>query len=123
MNGKKILVDTNVIIYHLSGDEYIELLLSGKELYISAITNAELLTKELPHNERQILNEYLSFVQIIHTNNFICEIAADLKRQYKIKLPDAIIASTSFFLNLPLFTFDNDFNKIEDLKLLKLDES
>ena len=94
-----------------------------KEFYISPITYSEFLTKELPFKERQILTEYLSSLQIIHTNNFICEIAADLKKQYKKKLPDAIIAATCFFLNLPLFTFDNHFNKIEDLKILKFDES
>lgn len=123
MNGKKILIDTNVIIYHLSGSEGLELLLSDKELYISAITYSELLCKQLPVKEQEILNDYLSSVQIIHTNNFICEVAAELKKQYRLKLPDALIAATCFFLNLPLFTFDNDFNKIEDLKILKLDES
>ncbi len=53
----------------------------------------------------------------------ICEIAAGLRKNFRIKLPDAIIAATSFFLNIPLITFDETFYKIDDLKILKLDLS
>ena len=52
MNGKKVLINTHVVIYHLSGNGSLELLLSEKELYISAITYSELLTKKLPLKEQ-----------------------------------------------------------------------
>jgi len=59
-------------------------------------------------------------LQIVHTNEFICEIAAGLRRGLKLKLPDAIIAATCFYLDLPLITFDKDFEKIKDLRVIKL---
>ena len=123
MSGIKILADTNVIIYHLAGNKDLEFFLNNNLIYISGITYAELLSKQLPSNEEIILKDYLSSLHIVHTNDIICGIAADLRKEYKLKLPDAIIAATCFFLNLPLITFDNTFYKIDDLKILKLDLS
>ena len=119
----KFLADTNAVIYHLAGNEKLESILNNNLIYISAITYAELLSKNLSSEEQVILEEYLSSLQIIHTNDFICEIAADLRKTYKLKLPDAIIAATSFFLNIPLISFDDVFFRIDDLKILKFDAS
>ena len=123
MSGIKVLADTNVIIYHLAGNSKIESILNNNLIYISGIAYAELLSKPLPLNEENILKDYLSSLNIVHTNDMICEIAAYLRKNFKIKLPDAIIAATSFFLNIPLITFDEDFYKIDDLKILKIDFS
>lgn len=41
-----------------------------------------------------------------------------LTDKYKIKLPDAIIAATAIYLDLPLVTFDEDFKQIEELTLV-----
>lgn len=120
MNGIKILADTNTIIYHLDGNKDLEFILNNNLIYISAVTYAELLSKQLPATEETILKDYLSELHVIHTNNMICEIAADLRKSYKIKLPDAIIAATCFFLNVPLLSFAGNFYKIDDLKILKL---
>jgi hypothetical protein len=38
MNGNKIFVDTNIILYLLSGDKTLAELLDRKQLYISFIT-------------------------------------------------------------------------------------
>ena len=45
-----------------------------------------------------------------------------LKQKYNIKIPDAIIASTSIYLEIPLITADKGFKKIQeiDLQLLEL---
>lgn len=123
MSGIKILADTNIVIYHFAGNEKVEAVLNNNLIYISGITYAELLSKSLPLNEEIILKDYLNSLHIIHTNDVICEIAADIRKSQKIKLPDAIIAATSFFLNVPLITFDEDFHKIDDLKILKFDLS
>ena len=34
------------------------------------------------------------------------------------KLPDAIVAATAIYLDIPLVTFDTDFKKIDNLKLI-----
>lgn len=120
MSGVKLLVDTNVIIRHLSGDEKSENALQGSAVYISSVTYAELLSGKLEKQEEEILNEYLNNVHIIHTNDFICETAVLLRKKHKIKLPDALIAATGIFLHLPIVTLDADFDSINDLQIIKL---
>ncbi|WP_434981603.1 PIN domain-containing protein [Daejeonia sp. YH14] len=44
-----------------------------------------------------------------------------LKRKYNIKLPDAIIASTSLVYGIPLVTADKGFSKIEELDLILIE--
>lgn len=44
MNGNKVFVDTNIILYLLGGDSTIAELLNGKQIYISFITQLELLS-------------------------------------------------------------------------------
>lgn len=43
MNGNKLFLDTNVILYLLGGDETLAIFLDKKQLYISVITELELL--------------------------------------------------------------------------------
>jgi predicted nucleic acid-binding protein len=97
MNGIKILADTNAIIYHLAGNDKLEAILNNNLIYISGITYTELLSKQLSSDEERVLKDYLGSLHIIHTNEIICEIAADLRKNFKVKVPDAIIAATSSF--------------------------
>lgn len=120
MSGIKLLVDTNVIIKHLEGEKQLEAILDGALIFLSAITYAELLTGSLTPAEKAILDAYLGDTHIVHTNNFICETAAHIRRVFRIKLPDALMAATSIFLDVPLLTFDRDFERINDLKIIKL---
>ena len=48
----------------------------------------------------------------------IKEHAIKLRQKIKMKLPDAIIAATSIYLNVPLLTYDKDFSKIKNLDLI-----
>ena len=50
----------------------------------------------------------------------IKEITINLKKKYNIKLPDAIIAATSIFLEIPLFSYDKGFSQIEELEFFLL---
>lgn len=42
-----------------------------------------------------------------------------MRRKTKIKLPDAIVAATAIYLDVPIITFDTDFEKIENIRILK----
>lgn len=43
------------------------------------------------------------------------------KQEFKIKVPDAIIAATSIHKNIPLITFDKGFDTIKSLDLILLE--
>jgi len=44
-----------------------------------------------------------------------------LRKKYSIKLPDAIVASTSIVYGLPLVTADKAFSKIKELDLILIE--
>jgi len=120
MSGNKFVADTNVIVHHLNGSKNIEAILECSILFVSAITYAELpASSKLSPTEIKIVKEYLSMLQIVHTNEFICETAAGIRRSSKVKLPDAIVAATCFYLDIPLLSLDRDFDKIDNLKIIK----
>jgi len=48
---------------------------------------------------------------VIYVDENVVSICSYLRRKYKIKLPDALIAATSIYLDAELFTFKNLDNK------------
>jgi len=45
----------------------------------------------------------------------------EVKQKHIIKLPDAIIAATAIYLDMPFLTFDKGFKNIPNLKLIMCD--
>ena len=120
MSGNSLLIDTNIALYLLNGDTTIAELLDGRDVYISFITELELLGfHDITKEERSIIEDFLSNCIIIDLNQSIKEITIDLKQSYKLKLPDAIIAATSQYMNLPLISADKGFERISDLQFIK----
>jgi predicted nucleic acid-binding protein len=120
MSGNRIFIDTNIIIYHLNGDSTLESLLQGKEVFVSFISKIEFKSqKTFTKEAASIIDRFLSFTHIVHSNDSICEEAGRLRRVTNIKTPDAIIAATSKFLKIPLVTSDHVFHKIHDLEVIE----
>ena len=119
MNGTRYLIDTNIAIYLLAGDQKIAELLDENQIFISFITELELLSfKELTSSEKTIIKEFLNDVVIIDINKKIKDLTIKFRENNSIKLPDAIIASTAQFLDIPLMTADQQFKNIEDPQIL-----
>ena len=119
MNGNSIVLDTNIILYLLNGDDYLADFLNHKELYVSIISEIELLGyTQITEQEKVIIKEFLTECIIINISEKIKEKCIQLKQKYKIKTPDALVTSTALFLNLPLISADKGFSKIENLNFL-----
>jgi predicted nucleic acid-binding protein len=119
MNGNNFLVDTNICLYLLSGNNTIAQLLNGNRIFISFITQLELLSfTQLSENEVQSIQLFIDDCIVIDLNEDIKESVINLRRKYKIKLPDSIIAATSEYFDLPIITADKGFKKIEELNVL-----
>ena len=104
----------------MNGDTTIAELLDGRDVYIFFITELELLGfQDITKEERSIIQDFLSNCIIIDLNQSIKEITIDLKQSYKLKLPDAIIAATSQYMNLPLISADKGFEGISDQQFIK----
>lgn len=119
MNGS-LLIDTNIALYLLNGDKSISEILDNRNIYVSFITELELLGYPYIENEDiSIIGEFLKNCIIVDLNQMIKKITISIKQQYKIKLPDAIIAATSYYLNIPLLSADKVFDKINELQYIK----
>jgi len=119
MNGESLLADTNILLYLLAGDKTLARILNNKKVYISFITELELMSfKSLTQKEKSLVEALINECIIIDINNSIKQYTIELRRKYSIKLPDAIIAATTEYINLPLLTSDNDFKKINEINTI-----
>lgn len=105
LTQRLILLDTNVVLYFLGG-RLTNSLPSG-QYFVSVITEIELLSYPSlsPDEEVQIRN-FLTKITVVGIESNIKELAIALRKQYRLRLPDAIIAATAQSLNATLFTND-----------------
>ncbi len=114
-----VLLDSNAVIYIAKGELDIDTLFDEDELYcISIITYMEVLgylfeTKE----EESVMTKLLSLFEIVYIDEAIAAKVIEIRRKYKIKLPDAIICATSMCTNTILCTNDIRLKVIDDLDL------
>ena len=119
MNGNRVLLDNNAVLYVLNGDETLADFLFERELYLSIISEMELLAyKNITNEERKKIEEFLSDFIIINIDEKIKSNTIEVKKLSNMKLPDSIIAGTSIALNLPLITSDKQFKTVKDLDLV-----
>jgi len=119
MSGNRILADTNIIIYLLNGNQQVSGLLEDKKVYLSFIAEIELLSsKSLNHSETKLINNMLSQSIIIDINSFIKQDTIYFRKQYNLKIPDALIAAAAKYNNLPIITADSAFKKITEINII-----
>ena len=119
MNGNNILLDTNTVLYFLSGDETISDFIKEKKIFISIITEMELLSySKITSKELKIISGFISEITVININNDIKETAIKIRRSSKLKLPDSIIAASSIFLQIPLITADKEIKNVAGLNII-----
>lgn len=116
------LLDTNTIIYYLKGG----LSASGMKTIgdiaddrpaISVITKIELLGfNALTAKEQELTNKFVEASLVFNLNEAVINQTIALRKQHKIKIPDAVIAATAMVYSLTLITHNTpDFNKIPNL--------
>ncbi|MBV6441371.1 MAG: type II toxin-antitoxin system VapC family toxin [Haliscomenobacteraceae bacterium CHB4] len=119
MNGTKLLVDTNIALYFLGGDPVLSSLLDQREIYVSAITEMELLGYPgITQTEAERIHNFLNDCQLVEINADVRKKAIEIRRLHNLKLPDAIIAATALHLNLPLISADDIFSRIGELNFV-----
>jgi predicted nucleic acid-binding protein len=119
MNGNNILLDSNIVLFLLNGEQTLIPLLEEKQLYISFITQLETLGyKGISEKESRKIKSFLDECIIIDINPVIKDFTIKLRQEYSIKLPDCIIMATSLYLNAPIITADIDFKKVKELDLI-----
>lgn len=119
MNGSRIFVDTNILLYFLKGDQEVIDMISDKDIVISFITELELLSFPRSTDESEkIIKGLLKNCLIIDISPEIKDLTIGFRKKSKLKLPDSIIAATTFYYKLPFLTADKQFRRIEELDII-----
>jgi predicted nucleic acid-binding protein len=119
MNGSKLLVDTNIVLYFLQGNDEIAKLFTLYKLAVSFITELELLSfGQISPEDDRIIKSFLQFVHIIDINPDIKSQTIKIRRKSGPKLPDAITAANAISKDLPLITADTGFSTVKDPRII-----
>jgi predicted nucleic acid-binding protein len=118
MNGigamAKVLFDTDVLVDHLSGARSLDASFAGSSY--SSISRAELYSWE--GADEAVIDKLLDQFDEIAVDRAVAEEAGRVRRESRIRLPDALIAATSMLSKRPLMTRNRrDFRKVQRLRL------
>jgi predicted nucleic acid-binding protein len=120
----KYLFDSNILIYHLRGSlnqrgkDLVFAGLGGEGAY-SIISKIELLGFNQSAGEEQQARLFLSGLQELELTSRIAEQTIQIRKNHRIKLPDAAIAAIAIIHQLELVTRNSsDFIRISGLSII-----
>jgi predicted nucleic acid-binding protein len=122
--GKRYLIDSNSIIDYLNGilpEEGADLLRNvvNEVPVISFISKIEVLSFKSDEATELLLREFINSSSVIEITNDIIDATISIRKERKIKVPDAIIGATALMLDLTLITRNTKvFNGISDLRII-----
>jgi hypothetical protein len=111
---KRYLLDTNAIIYLISGR--LVLPLPDGQYSVSIVTEIELLSfPGLSAEEEQKIRDLLFLLNRVQLTDAVRDETIRLRRKNRLKLPDAIIAASAMIVDAVLLTNDHAFSSIDEL--------
>ena len=120
-------LDTNAIIYYLDEDPAVvpvlePILAQDIALFVSVVTELELLSHPgLTEEDMAEIAQVLTSMVVFPLESRLAQLAGTLRRQYRLKTPDSIVAATALLTHTTLVTRNiRDFQDIEGLALLPI---
>ena len=121
MSGKTFILDTNIIIY-LSQEKLkmTDFASKGDKLCISIISYMESLGHPFKNKEEEIIVKSLcDNCEIFNLTKQITDKTIEIRKQFKVKLPDAIIAASALVNKAILVTANvKDFKMINGISII-----
>ena len=117
----KLLLDTNIIIYYFNGlipDNKIDEILKNS-FNISIITKIEFLSWQKLREDKVLEKralDFISYATVYELTDEIADKVIDIRQQYRVKTPDAIIGATAL-----VYGFDIVTNNVDDFKNFDLE--
>lgn len=119
------MIDTNAVIELIAGklpaagEAWVEGILVTEEVYLSIINKIELLGFNGPTKEMEALTAFVNAVTVLSLSDEVAEKTIWVRKQKRIKLPDAIIAATALVHDLIVITRNTkDFDNIKGVKVV-----
>ncbi|MCI5115862.1 MAG: type II toxin-antitoxin system VapC family toxin [Candidatus Electrothrix sp. AW1] len=119
MSGERLLLDTNAVVALLQGDVgLVRLLRQAEWIGISVISRIEFLVfSGLTESDRRLFQQFLQRVEVVGLaadDTALTEQIIAVRQQYRLKLPDAVIAAMAIQKGAALVTADRGFSKMAD---------
>jgi predicted nucleic acid-binding protein len=121
--GQQYLIDSNTVIDYLSGKLpdngrlFLDQLINNIP-NISVITKIEVLGYKTTPEASQLLNDFVDDSAVYSLSDEIVKKTIEIRKEYKIKIPDAIIAATAMTNGLVLVSRNTkDFRIINGLEV------
>jgi tRNA(fMet)-specific endonuclease VapC len=123
MSGNRYLLDTNAIVALLQGEVFlVQLLQNADWVGISLISQIEFLVfSGLSQADRDLFQQFLQRVEVIGlaaSDNTLIESVIEIRQQYRLKLPDAMIAAIALQKSASLVTKDQGFTRVRNLTII-----
>lgn len=119
-----VTLDTNAIIYYLKKETSVVSLLNEVFLlqprpFVASVTELELLSSSsLTFSDIAEIDALLITLFVVTLDSHMARRAAELRRLYRLKTVDSIIATTALFTHSTLLTRNvKDFKKITGLSI------
>lgn len=120
--GTQYLIDSNAVIEFLGGalpasaSQGLQQIVELQAHHLSVINQIELLGFNAPVEEMKTLEAFIASALLHPLSDAVVQQTIDLRKNHKIKLPDAVIAATALVHQLTLITRNTaDFQKVEGL--------
>jgi tRNA(fMet)-specific endonuclease VapC len=123
MSGNRYLLDTNAIVALLQGEVFlVQLLQNADWVGISLISQIEFLVfSGLSQSDRDLFQQFLQRVEVMGlaaSDSTLVESIIEVRQQYRLKLPDAMIAAIALQHSASLVTKDQGFTKVKSLTVI-----
>ncbi|MCF8308735.1 MAG: type II toxin-antitoxin system VapC family toxin [Bacteroidales bacterium] len=122
--GKGYLIDSNAVIDYLSGNlkpdgmSFMNGIVNNFPC-ISVITQIEVLSYKTNQGDYNLLSNFVNDAVVLELTKDVVGKTIQIRKEVKIKTPDAIIAATSLVNDYTLITRNTtDFKNIEGLRLI-----
>ncbi len=117
MSGERYLLDTNAVVALLRGDQALQQRLQNAEwVGISILSQIEFLAfPNITKQDRQTSQRFSERVDVVGLDRAepaLIDRIVDLRQQYRVKLPDAIIAATAVERSATLITDEGQLRKL-----------
>ncbi len=124
--GMSFLCDTNVAIYFLNdqfdeiASEFVDNTIKVDSAKLSVISELELLSwNPKTHSDIFTIQRFVDDCNVLELDDLTKIYTVDIRRRYKLKLPDAIIAATAIANDLTLVSRNcRDFKKVKQLQFV-----
>jgi predicted nucleic acid-binding protein len=117
---EQYLIDTNVVSdsFSINAIRFLDNIIDSVP-NLSVITQIELLSWKIDNSIAVKIEDFITDSTIHNINSEVVKRCVELRRNKKIKTPDAIIAATALAKNYTIITNnEKDFANIEGLKII-----